>query len=123
MTGVALTDAGLVRLAQSGDIGALALLPVGQRRVQPGRRLRAAGVRTRPRRQPVLRGRRGRGLPRPEAIARGLEADLEAGVRLHVQSVIAGEGITIVQGAFENPADAIADISPEAATALTGWPT
>jgi RNA polymerase sigma factor (sigma-70 family) len=41
----------------------------------------------------------------PAAIARGLESDLEAGVRLRVLDVIAGEGITIVEGAFENPAE------------------
>lgn len=41
----------------------------------------------------------------PEAIARGLEADIEAGMRLRILDVIAGEGITIVEGAFENPPD------------------
>lgn len=41
----------------------------------------------------------------PEAIARGLEGDLEAGVRLRLLDVVAGEGITVVEGAFENPVD------------------
>jgi RNA polymerase sigma factor (sigma-70 family) len=40
------------------------------------------------------------------AIVRGLEGDLEAGMRLRVLDVIAGEGITVVEGAFENPSEA-----------------
>jgi RNA polymerase sigma-70 factor (ECF subfamily) len=41
----------------------------------------------------------------PKAIARGLQSDLDAGVRLRVLNVIAGEGITIVEGAFDNPSN------------------
>jgi RNA polymerase sigma-70 factor (ECF subfamily) len=42
----------------------------------------------------------------PAAITRGLSGDIEAGVRLSLLRVVAGAGITVVEGAFCNPADA-----------------
>jgi RNA polymerase sigma factor (sigma-70 family) len=46
---------------------------------------------------PVIRGR--------DQIVRDIETDLEAGVRLEVLDIIAGPDITVVEGAFANPAD------------------
>jgi RNA polymerase sigma factor (sigma-70 family) len=40
------------------------------------------------------------------AITRGLAEDFEAGVRLSLLRVVAGAGLTVVEGAFHNPADA-----------------
>ena len=40
------------------------------------------------------------------AIVRSLEADLAAGIRLNLLRVVAGVGITVVEGAFLNPAAA-----------------
>ena len=40
------------------------------------------------------------------AITRSLADDLEAGVRLRLLRVVAGAGLTVVEGAFENPSDA-----------------
>lgn len=40
------------------------------------------------------------------AIVRSLEADLEAGIRLNLLRVVAGVGITVVEGAFQNPTSA-----------------
>jgi RNA polymerase sigma factor (sigma-70 family) len=57
----------------------------------PDAELRAAGV------AEIHRG--------PAGITRGLAADIEAGVRLRLLGVVAGQGITVVEGAFENPAD------------------
>jgi RNA polymerase sigma factor (sigma-70 family) len=42
----------------------------------------------------------------PAAIARSLAGDVEAGVRLRLLRVVAGAGLTVVEGAFHNPADA-----------------
>jgi len=42
----------------------------------------------------------------PAAIARGLSADIEAGVRLSLLRVVASTELTVVEGAFCNPADA-----------------
>lgn len=42
----------------------------------------------------------------PAAIIRSLAEDLEAGVRLRLLRVVAGAGLTVVEGAFQNPADA-----------------
>lgn len=41
----------------------------------------------------------------PQHIVRGLAGDVEAGVRLRLLNVVAGQGITVVEGAFENPPD------------------
>ena len=40
------------------------------------------------------------------AITRSLADDLETGVRLSLLRVVAGAGLTVVEGAFHNPADA-----------------
>ncbi len=40
------------------------------------------------------------------AITRGLAEDIEAGVRLRLLRVVAGVGLTVVEGAFQNPAEA-----------------
>ncbi len=42
----------------------------------------------------------------PAAITRGLSGDIEAGVRLNLLRVVAGAGLTVVEGTFCNPADA-----------------
>ncbi|MFZ1288173.1 MAG: sigma-70 family RNA polymerase sigma factor [Candidatus Phosphoribacter sp.] len=42
----------------------------------------------------------------PAAITRSLAHDIEAGVRLRLLRVVAGAGLTVVEGAFHNPADA-----------------
>ncbi len=42
----------------------------------------------------------------PDAITRGLSGDIEAGVRLSLLRVVAGTRLTVVEGAFRNPADA-----------------
>lgn len=42
----------------------------------------------------------------PAAITRGLSGDIEAGVRLSLLRVVAGAGLTVVEGTFRNPADA-----------------
>jgi RNA polymerase sigma factor (sigma-70 family) len=38
-------------------------------------------------------------------IVQGLQTDIDAGVRLRIHEVIAGSDITVIEGAFENPAD------------------
>jgi RNA polymerase sigma factor (sigma-70 family) len=48
-----------------------------------------------------------------DAYARCLEDDLDAGVRMHLTRVIAGRGITILEGQFENPADDPIHCPPE----------
>ena len=58
----------------------------------PEAELRVAGV------SDVERGR--------DRIVRDIETDVEAGVRLRVLDVIAGPDITVVEGAFDNPAEA-----------------
>jgi len=40
------------------------------------------------------------------AITRSLADDIEAGVRLRLLRVVAGAGLTVVEGAFQNPTDA-----------------
>lgn len=40
------------------------------------------------------------------AITRGLAEDVEAGVRLRLLRVVSGTGLTVVEGAFQNPSDA-----------------
>lgn len=50
----------------------------------------------------------------PAAITRGLARDIEAGVRLSLIRVVAGTTLTVVEGAFRNPADA-----PDHCPALT----
>ena len=40
------------------------------------------------------------------AITRSLAEDLEAGIRLRLLRVVAGAGLTVVEGAFRNPSDA-----------------
>jgi RNA polymerase sigma-70 factor (ECF subfamily) len=42
----------------------------------------------------------------PAAITRSLAEDIEAGVRLNLLRVVASAGLTVVEGAFQNPADA-----------------
>jgi len=39
------------------------------------------------------------------AIARGIQSDIDAGMRLRFLDVIAGQDITVIEGALENPAD------------------
>lgn len=46
------------------------------------------------------------------AITRGLAEDLETGVRLSLIRVVAGTGLTVVEGAFRNPAAAPAHCPP-----------
>ena len=41
----------------------------------------------------------------PRAIARDIQSDVDAGVRLRVVEVIAGHNITVVEGGFDNPAE------------------
>jgi RNA polymerase sigma factor (sigma-70 family) len=41
----------------------------------------------------------------PHHIVHSLAGDVEAGVRLRLLNVVAGPGITVVEGAFENPLD------------------
>lgn len=53
----------------------------------------------------------------PAAITRGLAGDIEAGVRLRLLRVVAGAGLTVVEGAFCNPADA-PDHCPEFTTQI-----
>jgi RNA polymerase sigma-70 factor (ECF subfamily) len=42
----------------------------------------------------------------PTAITRSLAQDIEVGVRLRLLRVVAGAGLTVVEGTFHNPADA-----------------
>jgi RNA polymerase sigma-70 factor (ECF subfamily) len=52
-----------------------------------------------------------------KAIQRALDVDIDAGVRLRVLEIIAGDGITVVEGTFLNPDDA-PDHCPSSTTQL-----